>query len=192
MPFKHSGRNLLSVPMGISAGIHTLLIASLVFLSWEKTTTKPEIPPIKIANVFLEPEKTKPIQKINRENALAATQQETSKPERGTTLKAPQPFQPTQRHTSNVLRKGPLPIKSSTPVSNNLNIDPQQPTVMISKPITPSPVPANQRQKPRLIEFLPTEPALLTTKTVLRALSSSTHTAKSPRTSGNILKIPHS
>ena len=53
---------------------------------------------------------------------------------------------------------------------------------MISKPITPSPVPANQRQKPRLIEFLPTEPALLTTKTVLRALSSSTHTAKSPRT----------
>ena len=182
MPFKHSGRNLLSVPMGISAGIHTLLIASLVFLSWEKTTTKPEIPPIKIANVFLEPEKTKPIQKINRENALAATQQETSKPEKGTTLKAPQPFQPTQRHTSNVSRKGPLPIKPSTPVSNNLNIDPQQPTVMISKPITPSPVPPNQRQKPRLIEFLPTEPALLTTKTVLRALSSSTHTAKSPRT----------
>jgi len=145
MPFKHSGRNLLSVPMGISAGIHTLLIASLVFLSWEKTTTKPEIPPIKIANVFLEPEKTKPIQKINRENALAATQQETSKPEKGTTLKAPQPFQPTQRHTSNVSRKGPLPIRASTP---------------------------------RFIEFLSTQPAPSTTKTVLRTRS--THTARTP------------
>ena len=52
MPFKHSGRNLLSVPMGISAGIHTLLIASLVFLSWEKTTTKPEIPSIKNRKCF--------------------------------------------------------------------------------------------------------------------------------------------
>ena len=143
MDFKHSGRNLLALPMGISAGIHTLLIVGLIFLSWGKTAPKPEIPPIRIANVLLEPEKTRPTRKINRKNTLTTT--EGSKPGKPTTLKAPQPFQPAQRRTSAVSRKGPLPIRASTP---------------------------------RFIEFLSTQPAPSTTKTVLRTRS--THTARTP------------
>jgi TonB family protein len=147
MVFRRSGRNLLALPMGISTGIHALLMASLIFLSWEKTASKPEVPPIKIATVFLEPEKIKSAQEINRVNTLAVAHQETSKPSKPTTLETPQSFQPAQRHTSNVSRKGPLPIQASTP---------------------------------RLVEFLSTKPAPLTGKTVLRAKSSTTYTARTP------------
>jgi TonB family protein len=57
MHIRRSGRNLLSLPMGISAGIHAVLIVSLIFLSWNKIAPKPETPPIKIQNVFLQSEK---------------------------------------------------------------------------------------------------------------------------------------
>lgn len=57
MHIRRSGRNLLSLPMGISAGIHAVLIVNLIFLSWNKIAPKPETPPIKIQNVFLLSEK---------------------------------------------------------------------------------------------------------------------------------------
>jgi TonB family protein len=115
MVFRRSGRNLLALPMGISTGIHALLMASLIFLSWEKTASKPEVPPIKIAAVLLEPEKIKPAQEINRVSTLAVAQQKTSKPSKPTALETPQSFQPARRHTSTVSRKGSLPFQASTP-----------------------------------------------------------------------------
>jgi TonB family protein len=147
MVFRRSGRNLLALPMGISTGIHALLMASLIFLSWEKTASKPEVPPIKIAAVLLEPEKIKPAQEINRVSTLAVAQQKTSKPSKPTALETPQSFQPARRHTSKISRKGPLPIQPSTP---------------------------------RLVEFLSTKPAPSTGKTILRAKSSTTYTARTP------------
>jgi hypothetical protein len=58
MSFKHTNQILLSTPMGISIGIHALLAAGIIFLSWERPERKLEIPPIKIKHIKLEHKKS--------------------------------------------------------------------------------------------------------------------------------------
>ena len=46
VPFKHTNRISLSTTMGISMEFHDLLTTGLVFLSWENSSPKSEMPPI--------------------------------------------------------------------------------------------------------------------------------------------------
>ncbi len=127
MSFKHKSRSLLSIPMGISAGIHALLMVGLTLSSWEKPIPKAETPPIKITNILLEQEKM-----------FSTTRQKTTKryKENPKPLKASPFFQPVSRHTSPVSRKVPAPVKPSIPTSDNMDTRLQiQPVVMISNTV---------------------------------------------------------
>ena len=125
MAFKHTGRSVLSIPMGISVGIHALLVAGLIFLSWEKTAPKTDMPPIKISHISLE-QKNK------------ASRQETTKPAKGI-LKPENPtqlFKPAHHHASTVIRKTPLPVKASTQTFDNISTNFQiQPTKMLANTV---------------------------------------------------------
>lgn len=116
MSLKHTDWNLLSLPMGISTGIHTLLMTGLIFLSGEKTAPKQEMSSIKISHIILK--------------------QKTTKPEKGNSkpLKISHPFQPVPHHASSVSREIPRPVKPGTPASDNINTV-IQPVMMISNTI---------------------------------------------------------
>ncbi len=137
MVFKHTGRSVLSIPMGISIGIHFLLVAGLIFLSWEKPAPKTEIPPIKISYISLEQKKE-------------VIPKETKKPikENPNPLKTSQPFRTTLHHASKIIKKVSLPVKPSPQTPNNISTNFQiQPAKMIANTVQRfSP---NSRQKAR-------------------------------------------
>lgn len=161
MSFKNTGKNLLPIPMGISAAVHALLMVCMMFMSWGKTVSKPETPPIKIANILLEQEKT-------------ITHSKVTKPEKGDSqpLKKSNPFQPTPHHASSVSRITPLPVKPSTPESGTIHTDLQMPTATRVSNSLPS-VSGSQSHKPRLASFSPAQST--PTHAVQPLLSTSTH-----------------
>jgi TonB family protein len=161
MSFKNTGKNLLPIPMGISAAVHALLMVCLMFLSWGKTVSKPETPPIKIANILLEQEK-------------AATHPKVTKPEKGDSppLKKSKPFQPTPHHASSVSRITPLPVKPSTPETGNIHTDLQMPTATMVSNSLPS-VSGSHGHKPRFAGYSPAQST--PTHAVQPSLSTSTH-----------------
>jgi hypothetical protein len=106
MTFNQKSRNFLSIPMGISMGIHSLLVAGLIFLFWEKPAPKPKMPPIEITHIKLEQRK-------------AITPKENEKPVKGNPrpLKASQSFQPALHLVSKVS----IPVKPITTALKNIN-----------------------------------------------------------------------
>ena len=107
MALKHTGRSVLSIPIGISIGIHSLLVMGLIFLSWEKPAPKPELSSIKISHISLDQKK-------------AVIPKEPPKPvkEDPKSLKSSQP------------------IKPSTPTSDNSTTDLQvQPAKMVANTV---------------------------------------------------------
>jgi TonB family protein len=125
MAFKHTGRSVLSIPMGISIGIHALLVTGLIYLTWDKPTPKTEIPLIKISHISLEQKKK-------------TSPQKTTKPAKGN-LKpqnSSQLFKPAHHHASTVIRKNPLPVKPSIQTSDNISTNLQlQPTKTITNTV---------------------------------------------------------
>lgn len=175
MLFNHKGQQLLSIPMGISMGIHALLATGLIFLSWEKPAPKPAMPPIKITHIKLDQKK-------------ATTSKETTKPVRGNpeALKASQSFQPTPHHARTVSRKTSIPVKPITPAVNNINtIFQKQPVTMVSSSVQAFPVSVRQSQNSQLIDFSPTQSTSI--QTTHRALTISAHTARPTLPSKNEL-----
>lgn len=154
---KRSGKNFLLVPMGTSVAIHAVLLVSLLFLSWEKTSPKPETPPIKIQNVFLQPQKT-----------ATAIRQETSK---------------SATQHANLAFKG-IPSGKNPSTRKSQNIEPDikmQPAVMVSNPIRSLSIPKNSHRQPQLINFSTSAPVALVKQTVQQAPSIATHSTRSPR-----------
>ena len=175
MSFKHTNRILLSTPMGISIGIHALLAAGIIFLSWERPEQKLEIPPIKITHIKLE--KKKP-----------ATPKKTIKPVKGDpkSLKVSQPFKPTLQQTRTILRKISIPVKPIIPIVHNINnIAQKQPTTMFSSSVEAFPISVRRSQNPHLINFSSTQSASI--HTTQQALIISAHSARPNLPSKNTL-----
>ena len=174
MPLKHTDRNLLSIPMGISVTIHILLVISLTSFLWKNTVSKPETPPIKINYISLESKKTQ--KKITPRKRTAKPAKGIPRPlKTSNPLKAPKPFQPVQQHASTASILTPIPVKAVSPTANNIGLQIQSAT-MISISTPPAPVTVKTRKEIPLIDVssIQSTPA----HNIQRSLSTVAHSTK--------------
>lgn len=177
MHIRRSGRNLLSVPMGISAGIHVVLIVSLMFLSWKKIVPIPETPPIKIQNIFLQSEN-------NNSTQLKTSAQPATQPTHSVAKKAPST--PTPRKSAPIAQR-PAVVMISNPVTQ-VHVEKHHQRKLIKfSPHTPVPlVTQSIRQvRPTHSQKSPKPPALWPGKPLVQVA-----TANVSPSSGHSFSIP--
>ncbi len=111
MLIKRSSRKLLFIPISISIGIHILVIAGWMLLSWERVVFLPETPPIKISKIVLEHKVNSSVQKRNSDSAVNSQETPISEKKHAPVSITPQSRQPVMPRTHSVLEKLPSPVE---------------------------------------------------------------------------------